>query len=287
MSSMTRMTTMTQVKPFIKWAGGKQGIADSLVRLFPRAFDRYFEPFVGGGSVLLTVLSQGKKRAVACDMNSWLIDTYVAVRDSWADVARLLDGMPNTREDFLRIRAIDPRELPLVARAAHFIYLNKTCFRGLFRVNRQGVFNVPYGAYQRSYYHPGNLKAVSAAIQNVEFRSADFELSLCDVTSDDFVYFDPPYYKQGGYADFNRYTSCQFREPDHFRLAAVCRELDRRGVKWAVSNSDTQFVRELFDGFEMLSVENRREINLNSQKRSVKELLIVNYKCPDGQRLLF
>lgn len=284
MSSIARMATMVRAKPFIKWAGGKQGIADSLVRLFPRGYERFFEPFVGGGSVLL---AQGAKNAVACDLNDWLLDTYTAIRDSWKSVAKTLDTLPNTKEDFLRIREIDPRGVSLVKRAAYFIYLNKTCFRGLFRVNRKGMFNVPYGAYQRAYYDPVNLEVASLALQTVEFRHSDFELSLHDVTADDFVYLDPPYYKQGGYADFNRYTSGQFREPDHFRLAALCRELDQRGVRWAVSNSDTAFVREIFEGFEMLPIVNRREINLNSQDRSINELLIINYAKPKGERLLF
>ena len=130
-------------------------------------------------------------------------------------------------------------------RTAHLIYLNKTCFRGLFRVNRHGQFNVPYGQYDRRYYDPDNLSAVAAALAGVEIRRCDFELCLSDVTAGDFVYMDPPYYKLGGYSDFNRYTKDQFRQNDHFRLAALCRELDLRGVRWAVSNSDTDFVRRV------------------------------------------
>ena len=276
------MATLTRPKPFVKWAGGKQGIADHLVRLFPRQFDTFFEPFIGGGSVLLSAKPQ---KAVASDLNDWLLDSYKAIRDHWRKVANVLDELPNTKDDFLRIRKIQPSELDEVERAAHFIYLNKTCFRGLFRVNQKGMFNVPYGAYDRAYYDPINLKAVSSALKHVEFRHADFELSIHDVTGQDFVYFDPPYYKQGGYSDFNRYTRFQFRENDHYRLAAICRELDDRGVRWAVSNSDTEFVRELFEGFEMLPVLNRREINLNSQERTISELLIVNYEVPKEKTL--
>ena len=111
----------------------------------------------------------------------------------------------------------------------------------------------------------------------VEFRRGDFELCLHDVTKDDFIYMDPPYYKLGGYSDFNRYTKDQFRENDHFRLAALCRELDSRGVRWAVSNSNTDLIRDLFEGYYTNILSNRREINLDSQNRHITELLITNY----------
>lgn len=262
------------VAPILKWAGGKQGIATRLVELFPSDFDRYFEPFVGGGSVLFTLRPQ---KAVIGDANDWLIDTYKAIREDPAQVARILDGLENTKEEYLRIRSVLPRTLPLFQRAAHLIYLNKTCFRGLFRVNRQGQFNVPYGQYDRRYYDPVNLQAVAEALEHTEVRHGDFELCLHDVTERDFVYMDPPYYKLGGYSDFNRYTRDQFKENDHFRLAALCRELDLKGVRWAVSNSDTTFIRNLFEGYHLNLVKNRREINLNSQSRNIMELMIMNY----------
>lgn len=271
------MKTETKAKPFVKWAGGKQALANSLSRFFPRTFRKFYEPFLGGGSVLLTVRPN---EAVVSDLNDWLVDSYHAIRDDWQRVASVLDTFPNTRPDFLRIRGIDPASLDLFTRAAQFIYLNKTCFRGLFRVNRMGRFNVPYGEYQRAYYDAVNLSKVSAALRRVEFRTGDFELSLHDVTPEDFIYFDPPYYKLGGYSDFNRYTKGQFREQDHFRLAALCRELDERGIKWAMSNSDTAFIRMLYDGFGIQEIENRREINLRSQDRTVTELMIANYPLP-------
>lgn len=260
--------------PILKWAGGKQGIARHLVELFPSDFDHYYEPFVGGGSVLLTLRPE---QAIVGDANEWLIDTYEAIREDPAQVARILDGLKNTKEEYLKVRGVHPQTLPIFQRAAHLIYLNKTCFRGLFRVNRQGRFNVPYGRYDRRYYDPDNLQAVFRDLEAVEFRRGDFELCLNDVTDGDFVYMDPPYYKLGGYSDFNRYTRDQFRENDHFRLASLCRELDLRGVRWAVSNSDTHLVRELFEGYHLTALDNRREINLDSKSRRITELLITNY----------
>lgn len=261
-------------KPVLKWAGGKQALADRLVRFFPDRFQTYYEPFIGGASVLLSLQPE---KAVIGDLNGWLLDTYNAIRTDHAAVAKYLDGMVNTKEEFERIRTIQPDTLDLFRRAAHLIYLNKTCFRGLFRVNRKGQFNVPYGAYDRRLYDPDNLVTVARCLSRVEIRFTDFELCLADVTADDFVYMDPPYYKQGGYSDFDRYTKWKFRENDHIRLASVCGELDDRGIRWAVSNSDTPFVRTLFDGYTSHTIPNRREINLNSQERDIDELLITNF----------
>lgn len=261
-------------KPFVKWAGGKQSLVRVLTSKFPTTFARYYEPFAGGGSIFFHLEPH---RAVLSDENVWLIDTYRGLATDWKEVAHLLDGLRNTKEEYLRIRRVKFQDLDLFARAAHLIYLNKTCFRGLFRVNREGQFNVPYGEYQRAYYDRRNLAAVARALREVELRQGDFEFGIDGAKSDDFIYFDPPYYKLGGYSDFNRYTSSQFREKDHLRLAALCRELDHQGIRWALSNSDTGFVRSLFAGFRLVGVSARREINLNSQERDVNELLILNY----------
>lgn len=278
------MRTEQKAKPIVKWVGGKQMLADELVSLFPQTYHKYYEPFLGGGSVLLALQP---KAAVVGDFNEWLVDTYQAVRDDWKQVACRLDQLPNTRADYLRIREVDPQCLDLFDRAAHFIYLNKTCFRGLFRVNRQGRFNVPYGEYQRAYYDPINLANVSSILKQVEFRIGDFETNLEGALAGDFVYLDPPYYKLGGYSDFNRYTKDQFREHDHTRLANVCRELDKRGVKWALSNSNTDLIRDLYREFVIQEITNRREINLQSQERTVTELLITNYAPASNSFPLF
>lgn len=261
-------------KPFIKWAGGKQILANFIVSQFPRDYGRYFEPFLGGGSVLLAA---SPSCAVANDANMWLINTYKAIRDDWQRVAKILDELPNTKEDFLKIRKRSRHEQDPWLRAAYFIYLNKTCFRGLYRVNKKNEFNVPYGQYDRRYYDPENLEAVANALEGVILLNKDFELALADIREGDFVYLDPPYYKLGGYSDFNRYTPTQFKEGEHLRLAALCRELDAKGVRWLLSNSDTEFIRHLFDGFCIQEINNRRDINLKSKRRNITELLISNY----------
>jgi DNA adenine methylase len=274
------MLNIIAPSPFLKWAGGKQSLARQLVGLFPKNFARYYEPFLGGGSVLFELAPNG---ATVGDRNQWLVDTYQAIRDDWQQVAKHLENMPNTKEYYLSIREKKQADLSNHERAANFIYLNKTCFRGLFRVNRSGKFNVPYGEYDRRYFDPDVLAAVAHFLQGVTLRCDDFEGVLEDVQSGDFVYLDPPYYKFGGYSDFNRYTDTQFREADHYRLADTCSHLDKVGVKWLMSNSDTEFVRNLYSGFMISSIENRREINLNSSSRKINELVISNYEIGDAK----
>jgi DNA adenine methylase len=266
--------TSTKASPFIKWVGGKQALLPQLLPHFPKKFDRYVEPFIGGGAVFFSL---EHKLATISDQNEWLVDSYIAIRDDWRGVADVLDTLPNTKEHFLRIRSICHASVDLFTRAAYFIYLNKTCFRGLFRVNQKGGFNVPYGAYDRRYYDSNNLEAASLALKDTTILTGDFEQALLGITDQDFVYFDPPYFKLGGYSDFNRYTSSQFREADQVRLASLCNELTNRGVRWALSNSDTQFIKDLYKYYRMIPISARREINLKSQERDVAELLILNY----------
>ena len=274
MEQTSFLAEATNAKPFLKWAGGKQALVNTLVGYFPNSFNRYYEPFLGGGSVFFAL---NYPNAVISDYNAWLSDTYKAIKTEWNAVSQILDGLKNEKAEYLRIRAILPSEINRYQKAAHLIYLNKTCFRGLFRVNKKGQFNVPYGEYDRRYYSPENLQQVSIRLKNAEIRQGDFELSLFDISKGDFVYLDPPYYKLGGYSDFNRYTHQQFRENDHLRLAGFCNELDQMGVKWAISNSNTNFIRRIFDGYQVYEIDARREINLNAKSRNVKELLITNY----------
>ena len=261
----------TALRPFLKWAGGKYALLPQILQRFPRSFGRYYEPFLGGGATFLSTRYEG---AILADQNQWLIDTYRAVRWSAGRVICELEQLPNTRESYLAIRARDPKSLALAARAAQFIYLNKTGFRGLFRVNQKGGFNVPYGDYARRTHDPAHLRSVGRALRSVELRCGDFESGLQGIRKNDFAYLDPPYVKLGGHSDFNRYTETRFTMDDHGRLADHCRHLTRRGVRWLLSQSDTEVVRELFDGFEIERVEARREINLDSKKRDVGEVLV-------------
>lgn len=266
--------SMNTASPFIKWAGGKQALLPQLLPHFPQNFSRFIEPFIGGGAVFFGLKHM---EAIISDRNEWLVDTYTAVRDDWKKVAGILDILPNTKTHFLKIRSIKPDTVDIYTRAAYFIYLNKTCFRGLFRVNQKGQFNVPYGDYDRRYYDPAILEAASISLKHTQILHGDFEQAVIGCSDKDFIYFDPPYYKLGGYSDFNRYTSGQFREAEQVRLASLCNELTERGVRWALSNSETPFIRDLYKHYRVEKINARREINLNSKNRNVEELLILNY----------
>lgn len=261
-------------EPFVKWAGGKQALALQLLARFPGQFERYFEPFLGGGALFFALRPS---RAVLGDANAWLVQTYATLRDDCAAVIAALQRLPNTRADFLRIRAEELEPLAPAERAARFIYLNKTCFRGLFRVNAGGRFNVPYGAYQRRTHDPLVLNAVARALRGIELVASDFATTLAAAGPGDFVYLDPPYWKLGGWADFNRYTPGRFTAADHERLAAACRDLDARGVRFVLSNSDVDPVRALFRGWQIEPIAARREICLDSSRRDVQELVIRNF----------
>lgn len=263
-----------QAEPVLKWAGGKQIIARKLVGFFPTTYRRYFDPFVGGASV---ALESRAATGLLNDDNEWLIDAYRAIRRDWRQVASVLDTMKNTEEEFYRIRGINPRTVDESIRAAILIYLNKTCFRGLFRVNKHNQFNVPYGKYDRRYYDPANLAAFAEFLGSFELRAGDFEVALAEAEPRDIVYLDPPYHRLGGYSDFNRYTSGKFKELDHLRLRNVCADLDRRGIRWVQSNSNTDYIRELYRDFQVAEITNRREINLHSQSRNITELVIKNF----------
>jgi DNA adenine methylase len=263
-----------RAEPILKWAGGKRIIARTLVEFFPKTYRRYFDPFVGGCSI---ALESGATAGVLNDQNEWLVDTYRAIGDDWRRVVHVLDTLTNTEEEFYRIRVINPKTVDPYTRAAMLIYLNKTCFRGLFRVNKRNQFNVPYGKYDRRYYDPANLAAFAECIRNFELHVGDFEVALADATSGDFVYLDPPYHRIGGYSDFNRYTSGKFKEIDHLRLRNVCLDLDKRGIRWVQSNSSTEYIRELYRDFEISEITNRREINLDSRNRNITELVIKNF----------
>lgn len=261
-------------KPFVKWAGGKQSLANTLCSYFPEFSGTFFEPFLGGGSIFLTLRPE---RSILGDANEWLICTYKMIKKDWVKVAKILDSLENTKEQFLYYRKKSQTLSDDYERAAYFIYLNKTCFRGLFRVNKSGHFNVPYGEYERRYYDPENLEQLSKILKKATIKCSDFESLVSSAKKGDFVYFDPPYYKLGGYSDFNRYTSDRFNESEHKRLLKLCKILDCNDVMWAVSNSDTQFVRDLYKNFKQIGINARREINLNSKSRNINELLIVNY----------
>lgn len=266
-------------RPFVKWAGGKTQLLPEIRRRMPESFAGYHEPFLGGGAVFFDVRPP---RARLTDLNADLIDCYRAVRDDVegliAELTRLA-GAGVDRESFHRVRDLDPAGLPPVARAARLIYLNKTCYNGLYRVNRAGRFNVPFGRYKNpTVCDPDNLRACAAALAGQSLEVAPFEQVLSHAAAGDFVYFDPPYQPLSATANFTSYGADGFDEDQQFKLAQTFVKLDRLGCRVMLSNSDSELIHQLYRKYRIERVAARRAINSNPGRRGpVYEVVVRNF----------
>lgn len=263
-------------RPFVKWAGGKGQLVEDLAARLPGDYSAYHEPFVGGGALFFH-LAPGT--AFLSDLNEELINAYLAVKNDCDALIRSLQKYRNERAYYYEVRALDPATLDPVERASRFVYLNKTCYNGLYRVNRQGKFNVPYGRYKNPVYADEvQLRLASKVLACADIKVADFEIVLEQAKPGDFVYFDPPYQPISATANFTSYTRDAFDESQQKRLAAVFRELDRRGCYLMLSNSDSPLVRGLYSRFRIETVMARRHINCKGERRgAVPEVLVLNY----------
>ena len=261
--------------PFLKWAGGKTALLPELLKHVPPRLRRYHEPFVGGGALFFAT---APRRAVLSDSNGELIHCWQQVRDDAYGVLDALSDHVYERGHFQRVRALDPMRLAPAERAARFIYLNKTCFNGLWRVNRSGRFNVPFGRYRNPTFHdPGLLIRAKEALRGVDILHAPFEIALRRASPGDFVYLDPPYDPLSETASFTSYTANSFGWEDQERLAAACAALDARGVRFLLSNSATTRIRRLYRSFEHRVVRAPRHISCKGEGRGrVDELLVFN-----------
>ena len=249
----------TQARPFLKWAGGKTQLLAHLLARFPREYGRYHEPFLGGGAVFFALQPQ---RAVLSDVNSDLIATYRALQSKALYVMRALRRLPVSEEDYYQVRARDGSRMSAIQCAARVIYLNRTCYNGLYRVNQRGHFNVPFGRYTNpTICNRNNLEAVSAALKGVQIRHQSALHMGRQVRRGDLVYFDPPYHPVSSTASFAAYTRAGFGPAEQIRLAALFRRLAARGVHVVLSNSDTPFIRQLYQGCRIERVLARRSIN--------------------------
>jgi DNA adenine methylase len=273
--------------PFLKWAGGKGQLLAQYEPFFPTAPLRaYFEPFVGSGAVFFHLRGRGLFDSYyLSETNEELVNCYYAVLDRAEDlIARLRQHQTQHSHDYyytLRDQDRSPawRQASLVERAARLIYLNKTCYNGLWRVNRQGHFNVPMGRYKKpEIVNEGRLRAAARALQGVHLAVEDFEQASRRAGRGDFVYLDPPYVPLSATANFTSYTQDEFGEDEHRKLALVFAELDRKGCRVMLSNSDTPFTRELYRAFRIETVSARRNINSIQHKRgAVSEVVVLNY----------
>ena len=270
------------VAPFVKWVGGKRQLIKYIKPLMPENINTYYEPFIGGGAVLF---DHRPEVAIINDYNHELINAYDVIK---TDVDALIDDLkthPYDSEYFYKIRALDRDEfyadLSPIQRAARLLYLNKSCFNGLYRVNSKGQFNSPFGKYTNpNIVNEETLRAVSAYLNEskVTTRTGDFEQAVIDAQSGDFVYFDPPYDPVSKSASFTAYSKVGFSREDQERLRDLCVVLNDRGVKFILSNASTEFINELYKDFIVIEVGASRAINSDGAKRQkVMEVLVRNY----------
>lgn len=274
-----------EIPKFVKWAGGKGQLLEQFKPLFPKKFNKYFEPFVGSGAVFFYIVQNFKfKKIIISDINKELINAYEIIK---SDVERLIVELKQHKEYhlvegkkyYLIIRATNPNDLPALERAARFIYLNKTCFNGLYRVNSKGKFNVPMGAYKNpDIVQEDRLRLVSELLKDVIIKVISFEKIINLAKKEDFIYFDPPYYPLKKGKSFTTYTKDIFLEKEQKKLAEVFKKLDKKGCFVMLSNSDTKFIKDLYSDYNIHLVQATRMINCNGDKRGkINEIVVTNY----------
>ncbi len=273
-----------KMSPVLKWAGGKTQLIEPITANMPASYNHYYEPFVGGAAILFHV---SPEKAFVNDINEQLINLYNQLKTAGESVISCvteIDGLPCTRELYCAIRdkynrKIAGREFDVEC-AALMIWINKHCFNGLYRVNSKGFFNVPYNnRVGGKSIDERNIRAISDYLQqaDVTMTCLDFEKACDGVRAGDFVYFDSPYVPESITANFTDYTTDGFSLADHERLAGLFRRLDGIGAKVMLSNNDVPLVRSLYEGFRIRSLDVRRMINRDANKRTGKEVLITNY----------
>lgn len=272
-------------KPFLKWAGSKRFLLPKILPRLPAQINTYYEPFVGGGAVLFALASEIRfKKAIIGDANADLIATYEELKLNVDEVVDQLEvhARKHSEDYYYKIRAQDPADLHTIDSAARIIYLNRTCFNGLYRVNKKGKFNVPFGRYKNPRIcDEENLRAVHDVLLQCKVRpvSLDFEVTVKKAREGDAVYFDPPYAPLSATSDFTSFTKDGFGTEDQVRLRDCFKALDKQGVHVLLSNSDTPLVRELYKGFPLSKVRVPRRVNSKGDKRGdVGELLISGKK---------
>ena len=272
------------VSPVLKWVGGKRQLLPSIKPMLPKRITSYCEPFVGGGAVLFDLQP---KKAIVNDINSDLILVYTVIRDNVEALIELLETYPNEEGFYYELRNIDREQekydkLSEIERAARVIFLNKTCYNGLYRVNNAGEFNSPFGKYKNpNIVNAPVLRAVSAYFNSSEitFSTTDFELVLEQVRRGTFVYLDPPYDPVSDTSSFTGYSKGGFSREQQIQLRECCDRLNARGVKFMLSNSATDFIREQYSNYHITIVQAKRAINSVASKRGdVDEVIITNYE---------
>ncbi|MCL4137649.1 UNVERIFIED_CONTAM: hypothetical protein GTU68_003140 [Idotea baltica] len=267
-------------RPFLKWAGGKAKLLQSLTPLLPKQYNNYFEPFIGGGALFFYLQP---KRAYISDLNSELVNCYLCIRNNPVKVIEYLKKHIYEKEYFYKLREIakftEYENWSNEQKAARLIYLNKTCFNGLYRVNKKGEFNVPFGRYKNPLIcDEKNIYLCSQALKKVNISLEDFSNTKSKLQENDFIYLDPPYVPISKSSNFTSYTLENFDIKQQENLSKFCKEITAKGVKFMLSNSSSDLVHNLYKDFNSFTVNAPRSINSKIKMRNdVEELVITNY----------
>ena len=274
---------LTITKPVLKWAGGKSQLLNELNARLPKSYNKYIEPFIGGGALFFNLKPD---QAIIADLNPELVNLYKSIASSPEDVLKFLETFKNDHDFFYEMRALDVKTLDPFYAAARTIFLNKTCFNGLYRVNKNGQFNVPFGRYANpNIADSETIFNASAALKNTQIICGDYKTVLRDFADEgDFVFLDPPYLPISKYSDFQRYTKEQFYEEDHRELADEVHRLHEKGCHVILTNSNHPLVHELYGDYTVEILQTKRYINSKSSNR-VGEDIIVNV-LPKGLKTL-
>ena len=267
---------MDYATPILKWAGGKTQLLSEITARMPESYNKYIEPFVGGGALFFRLNAQ---KAVIADSNPELINMYIEVARHVDCVIEALHEYKNDDDMFYEVRAKDWTECDKTQAAARMIYLNRTCFNGLYRLNRKGQFNTPFGKYKNPVIcNESKLIAASNVLKHAEIICGDYLDVLKEYAQkNDFIFLDPPYVPISEYADFKRYTKEQFYEDDQRNLAEKVIELVSKGCRVMVTNSNHPLVHELYGGFKIEIIQTRRNINRNGDKRNGEDVIVTTY----------
>ena len=272
------------VVPFLKWVGGKRQLIPEIKKFLPKGISNctYYEPFIGGGALFFELQP---KCAIINDYNEELINVYKVIRDHPNELIEDLKKHKNTAEYFYEIRALDRQplfnNLTNIERASRIIYLNKTCYNGLYRVNNAGEFNSPFGKYKNpNIINEPVIRAVSKYLNsaNIQIFNKDYQEILKEIPANSFVYLDPPYHPISESSNFTGYIQGGWNENDQIRLRDVCDDLTKRGIRFLLSNSASDFIREIYSEYNINIVQANRAVNSDASKRGqINEFLINNY----------
>jgi len=270
---LKRPQDLTLTRPLLKWAGGKTQLLGEIMPKIPKKYGRYIEPFFGGGAVFFSVRPEG---GIIADINPELVNLYQSVATNVEGIIAALGLYENTEEMFYAVRAQDWTKLPNTAAAARTIFLNRTCFNGLYRVNKSGQFNVPFGRYKKPrVIDEEGLKAASAILKTTTILCGDYKAVLREnARAGDFIFLDPPYLPVSEYADFKRYTKEQFYEEDHVELAEEVKRLHELGCHVVLTNSNHPLVHEQYGKFAIEVVQTKRHISCNGKGRKGEDVIV-------------